>query len=331
MPEISIIVPVYNVEKYLKKCIDSILNQTFTDFELILVDDGSTDNSVAICDKYVNMDNRIKVIHKENCGVSAARNTGVESAIGNYIGFVDNDDYIDKDMYELLYNDIISEGADISICGMYECFKDKMTKQSKVEGRYVFNNIEALKEVMESKIFSVNPVNKLYKKDLFKGLKYPDGKLSEDAFITPLLIMKAKKVVFNSEAKYYYVRRMESITTSGFKQIDFSVVEAYRGHFEWIKEKLPELKPQAEFRYLWSYFCVLDKMILSNKVLYNKEDFNKIVKIIRKNIINICFNKCFSLKRKLAAIILFFNKKIYKKLTIKNHEKNFKLFSVNKE
>ena len=130
---ISIIVPIYNVEKYLKKCIDSIINQTYKNLEIILVDDGSPDNCGKICDEYAKKDNRIKVIHKENGGVSSARNVGVENATGEYIGFVDSDDYIEKDMYEVLINNLKKENADISIISNYEVYKNKIIENKKKE------------------------------------------------------------------------------------------------------------------------------------------------------------------------------------------------------
>ena len=124
MPKISIIVPVYNVEKYLEKCVRSILAQTFTDFELILVDDGSPDSSGAMCDQFAEQDQRVKVIHKENGGLSDARNAGIEIATGEYLGFVDSDDYIADDMYELLYTNIVKD-ADLSICGIYDVYEER--------------------------------------------------------------------------------------------------------------------------------------------------------------------------------------------------------------
>jgi glycosyltransferase involved in cell wall biosynthesis len=125
-PEISIIVPVYNVEKYLEKCLKSILHQIFSDFELILIDDGSTDSSGRICDEYLKRDSRIKVFHKENGGLSSARNYGIEKSTGKYIGFVDSDDYIAKDMYEVLYNNLQRENADVSMCGNYDVWGASM-------------------------------------------------------------------------------------------------------------------------------------------------------------------------------------------------------------
>ncbi|EGP5467598.1 glycosyltransferase, partial [Enterococcus faecium] len=141
MCEISIIMTVFNVEKYLAKAIDSVLLQTFADFELILVDDGSSDRSGEICDEYQQRDKRIKVIHQPNSGVSSARNTGLENAQGKFIGFVDSDDYIESDMYEFLYNNLIEEKADLSICGIYDVYEGK-EPQAKTPGHYVLTKDE---------------------------------------------------------------------------------------------------------------------------------------------------------------------------------------------
>lgn len=129
MPEISIIVPIYNVAQYLHKCVDSILAQTFTNFEVILVDDGATDNSGAICDAYAEQDSRVKVIHKVNGGLSDARNAGIEVAQAPYLGFIDSDDYISREMFQLLHDDIVREQADLAICGIYDVYGDKAPRQ----------------------------------------------------------------------------------------------------------------------------------------------------------------------------------------------------------
>ncbi|MFR2551722.1 MAG: glycosyltransferase [Clostridioides difficile] len=146
MPKISIIVPVYNVEKYLEKCVRSILAQTFTDFELILVDDGSLDSSGAMCDQFAEQDQRVKVIHKENGGLSDARNAGIELATGEYLGFVDSDDYIADDMYELLYTNIVKEDADLSICGIYDVYEGKEPVE-KQQQYIVLDKVAAMKMI----------------------------------------------------------------------------------------------------------------------------------------------------------------------------------------
>lgn len=322
MPELSIIVPVHNCEKYIEKCINSILNQTFKDFELILVDDGSSDNSGKVCDYFNETDSRIKVIHQKNMGVSVARNVGLDISNGKYIGFIDGDDYIEKDMYEFLYSNIKKYEAEVAICGIENIFikndgSEKLIHQtSDFSGVKILNGEEAFSESLKSKIFSVNPVNKLFDKKLFEGERFPEGKISEDAFIIPSILLKAKKVVCKADIKYYYVRHENSITTSSFFEKDWNVTEAYLNHLNTVKKHYPKLIKEVEFRHIWSYTYVLDKMIVSkNKV--SKSDYDKALKFIRKNIFKIIFNPYFSLKRKIVSCVLMMNENLYKKLIIK--------------
>ncbi len=319
MPKISIIVPVYNCEKYISNCINSILEQSFKDFELILVDDGSSDRSFEICESFAKKDNRVRAIHQPNSGVSRARNRGLDEAQGEYIGFVDGDDCIDKEMYEQLYKNLADNNADISICGIVNYFikKDGTTekiRQSQIDGFWIFSGEQALKEALQSRLYSVNPVNKLFKRKLFDNLRYPEGKISEDAFLIPIVVFKACKVVYDSKPMYYYLRRENSITTSNFSDNDWDVVEAYENHLNMVSEKVPNLKKVAKFRYLWAYTYVIDKIMLSENSENYLKDFNKAFDFIKKNILQIIFNPYFSLKRKIAVTVLLINKKIYKKM-----------------
>ena len=319
MPKISIIVPVYNCEKYISNCINSILEQSFKDFELILVDDGSSDRSFEICESFAKKDNRVRAIHQPNSGVSRARNRGLDEAKGEYIGFVDGDDCVDKEMYKRLYKNLADNNADISICGIVNYFLKKngiteKVRQSQVDGFWIFSGEQALKEALQSRLYSVNPVNKLFKKELFDKLRYPGGKISEDAFLIPVVISKAGKVVYDSKPMYYYLRRENSITTSNFSDRDWDVVEAYKNHLNMVSEKFPNLKKVAKFRYLWSYTYVIDKIMLSENFENYLRDFKKAFDFIKKNILEIIFNPYFSLKRKIAVMVLLINKKIYKKM-----------------
>lgn len=321
MPKISVIVPVYDCEKYIKKCVDSILNQTFKDLEIILIDDGSTDKSGKICDELKLKDGRIKVIHQENKGVSSARNEGLKIANGEYISFVDGDDYLSEDMYEFLYDNLKKSGADISVCGIVNCFlkadgSEKRVRQFSFNGSGLLSGKEAMSEALKSRIFSVNPVNKLFSANIFKGEKFPEGKTSEDAFLVPKILLKAKKVFYSSETKYYYVRHESSITTSDFAHNDWYVVEAYKNHFEFIKENYPELIKEAEFRYIWAYIYVLDKIIVSRSKVKHS-DYLRALNFVRKSALKIFLNPYFSLKRKVAVFVLLINKEIYKKLVCK--------------
>ncbi len=208
---ISIIVPVYNVEKYLEKCIESIKKQTYKNIEIILVDDGSKDNSGKICDQAEKKDNRIKVIHKTNGGLSDARNAGLKIAKGDFIGFVDSDDYIKEDMFETLYNLLENYNADISIVSYYEYYKDKLIAVKQSDEVQEFSKIEAIKELLIDNKIQSYAWNKLFKKELFKDLEFPVNKNFEDIATTLLLFERINKVVLLEDPKYYYVRRDDSI------------------------------------------------------------------------------------------------------------------------
>lgn len=311
MEKISIIVPVYNVEKYIEKCIDSIINQTFQNLEIILVDDGSKDSSPTICDNYEKKDSRIRVIHKENGGLSSARNAGIDLATGEYIGFIDPDDYIEHDMFEVLYDLIKKYDADLSVCGLIDCYgenvKRKITKDMATDK--CVNKSEAIKIVMEAKESCVSAVNKLYKKEIFNdGLRYEEGKTFEDALIIIDVLMKCNKVAFTNVEGYYYIHRKNSITTKKFDEIHgYDVIYAYEKNYKLIENNFPELIDVAKMRMCWAYFVVLDSMIKSNHVIDKK-----VVKYLRKNIMVILKNDCFTKGRKFSAIALFINKNLYK-------------------
>lgn len=203
-PKISIIVPVYKVEKYLNKCIDSILSQTFRTFELILVNDGSPDNCGKICDKYAKEDERVVVIHKTNGGQASARNAGLNISRGEYIGFIDSDDWIESNMFELLYNSCINNKSDISVIGIRE-----IDENNKFLREYIPTGI-SLDEVLKR----AYPCNKLFKKDLFKEDKFVCGRYYEDLELIPKLFIKSKNISIVKSIGYSYLRRSGSTTSS---------------------------------------------------------------------------------------------------------------------
>lgn len=323
MCEISIIVPVFNVEKYLNRCIDSILSQSFGDYELLLVDDGSADGSGKICDEYAKKDSRIKVFHKNNGGLSSARNFGIEQSSAPYIGFVDSDDYIAPDMYELLYYNIQKEDADISMCALFDIYNGRPEKVNKKTEYFVTDSAEAVRIVMEAQKTSVTAVNKLYKRKLFDNIRYPEGRIAEDAFVIVDILLLVKKAVITTEQKYYYVHRKESITTSGFKKKDCDVIEAYEKNHALIKEHYPELEDTAKMRVCWAYFYVLDKMMLADGRKEN-ELLDKIVRYLRGNFKFIMKDTRFNKTRKTAMTALMINKKLYK-LCVRARAKRLKI------
>ena len=227
-PTISIIVPIFRVENYLERCINSILNQSFKNFELILVDDGSPDRCGEICDEYGKKDNRIKVIHKKNGGLSDARNAGLEIASGVYVGFIDSDDFIHKDMYKILYEGLIKTNSDIAQCKFkYFSNIDEIKENNNIiEKIETYNNIEAINGIMDNKELNTNVWNKLYKRDLFKEIVFPKGKIHEDEFVTYKLFYKSKRICSVNKELYYYFNNSNGIMQNLNIDSKFHWVEA---------------------------------------------------------------------------------------------------------
>ena len=221
MVKISVIIPVYNVEKYLSETIESVLRQTFTDFEVILIDDGSKDGTAFICDKYAKEDERIKVVHKENGGVSSARNIGIEKAIGEYITFIDGDDLVNANMLEVLYKNAKAYNVDISCCGIVQQSLNG-ERNDYCNGEKVFLN--DMRDLMK-KFFSdiiyrevlYGPYNKLFRKSTIDGVKFnPHYRMGEDMLFTFECIEKAQSFYLENTGLYYYIKRKNSATTSRF-------------------------------------------------------------------------------------------------------------------
>lgn len=316
MPKISIIVPVYQVEKYLEKCVNSILGQTFTDFELILVDDGSTDRGPEMCDQYAKQDGRVKVIHKKNGGLSDARNAGIDVAQGEYLGFVDSDDYIAPDMYELLYRDITKENADLAISGIYDVYEGHEPKQIK-HVYQVVNRQSAMKAILEAKIVSVHAVNKLYKRELFSECRYKVGIITEDAEIIFRLLELCNKIVINSKQCYWYVHRNGSISSKQFSKKDLQTIQVWKQNENILKDKYPTLEYNLHTRVCWANFIVLDKIMNSNKNIRKmaNPDFKKIVSFLRFNRSFILRNRYFTASRKISTIFLLISPVLYRQLS----------------
>ena len=313
--KISIIVPVYNVEAYLERCVESILKQTYTNLEILLVNDGSTDKSGELCDKLALRDHRIRVIHKENGGLSDARNRGIDEASSNLIGFIDSDDYIDEDMYETLYRQMVASKADLSMCGHYDVYHQIPEKQVAEIKTWELMPEEAIKMVMEAKILSVTAVNKLYKKALFEQLRFRIGKIAEDAFIMVDLIHQCSKIVATNEKKYYYVHRENSITTQKFSLKFLNVIEAYEQNAKIISENYPDLYDVAIMRLNWAYFYVLDRLLVDND-FKDKVLEDRLISYLKKNKRSILMDSRFTRARKMSFLVLCLSRKLYLKILL---------------
>ena len=193
--KISVIVPIYNVEQYLRRCIDSIINQTYKNLEIILVDDGSPDNCGQICDDYAKKDTRIKVIHKKNGGLSDARNVGLEVCTGDYISFVDSDDWIELNTYEIMMKSMNEYNADMVVSNINYVYKDKVESKYSEDKIRCFNKEEAMKELIKDGLVQAVVWNKLYKRVVIDNLRFKVGKLNEDEFFTYKICAKAERIV----------------------------------------------------------------------------------------------------------------------------------------
>ncbi|MBO4894790.1 MAG: glycosyltransferase family 2 protein [Clostridia bacterium] len=231
MPLISVIVPVYKVEKYLERCVDSILCQSLADFELWLVDDGSPDACPAICDSYAGKDGRVKVIHKENGGLSSARNAALDRAAGKYICFVDSDDYITPDALETLYTAITETGADIATGNMMSVDENGDIKDfyTPAKERKVLEGEEILSTMNQP-----CACNRLYRAGIFRNVRFPEGRLYEDVFVYHKILSQTKRMVFTGKTDYYYLIRQDSIMHSEYNIRFTDIVFAIKERYEWL-------------------------------------------------------------------------------------------------
>lgn len=308
---ISIVVPIYNVEQYLEKCINSIINQTYKNLEIILINDGSTDSSSTIIDKYKLIDSRIKVIHKENGGLSDARNRGIEIAAGKYITFIDSDDYVELDYVEYLYNLIIRYSTNISFCKYDLIFdNDKKIKDEKhninKDGKY--SKIFALKDILYSKNFEFSACAKMFLTEHFKDIKFPKGKLYEDNDTIYKLIDKNEDIALGFEKKYNYVMRNDSITKKNFDEKHLYLITAVDNMCSFLS-KYPELNDALYRKKFWSRIGIFNRMINSNCRNYKNE------RKLKKEILSykkILIDKNCSLKDKISIILLFLGTPLYK-------------------
>ena len=274
---ISVVVPIYNVEKFLGQCIESIINQTYNDIEIILVDDGSTDNSGKICDEYKSIDNRIRVIHKVNGGLSSARNVGMRIAQGEYICFIDSDDYIDSQMLEIMKKQI--KNADIVICGKEDIWGNDAHNITSSDLESNYDIISMSGEVafehflLEDKEGYVVAWNKLYRTHIFiqYNIKFPEGKIHEDCFTIYKLFIHSQKVVYIDIPLYKYRHREGSIMCNRDISKDMSIIEAYSEVLNLVIEKYPKYKQAAQYRYILANLFCADRTVYCSERKYIQE------------------------------------------------------------
>lgn len=242
MPLISVIVPVYKVETYLDKCISSIVNQTYSNLEIILVDDGSPDNCPAICDYWAARDNRIKVIHKENAGAGHTRNVGIDLAQGEIISFIDSDDYIYPQMYEYLIS-LMDDTTDVVECELMETESDYASLDAEENAMILcYTAEEAMLYHIQDRIFRQTPPNKLYRRSIIGNIRFPIGKQIDDEFFTYRIIANCRNLVHSDRRMYAYRQQKCSVMHKPYSLNRLASIEAKTERLEFIKEKMPRLE-----------------------------------------------------------------------------------------
>ena len=316
MEKISVIVPVFRVEKYINRCINSIIRQEYQNIEIILVDDGSFDNSGKICDEYAKKDERIVVVHQKNRGLSAARNCGIDISKGEYICFIDSDDWISSDYVSTLFGLIVNNDADMAVCSYIRTEKEdalcNVPEDNIVEE---YSSIEAMEKMYKQGIEGIGMTiacNKLYRKYLFKEIRYPENRYFEDIGTTYKLLYNSSKVIYIKKAMYYYFVNNESITrtnTNKKKMID--IIELLEEELEFYKDK------DLTKMYFLCYRRLMENLI---KMYYESNDnigkeFSewiadkyKFYYKRKKQIIN----SVIKLKTRIKFMLFFINRKIYK-------------------
>lgn len=307
MPTISVIVPIYKVEIYLCQCVESILNQTFRDFELILVDDGSPDGSPEICDKYAEMDSRVRVIHKQNGGLSSARNTGLDCAKGEFIAFVDSDDWVHPEYLECLYDAVQKENTDMAICGV-EKFWDENPRVEQfplIAGRVSREKAISLMTM----VAWIIACNKLYRRKLWDNLRFPEGYIHEDEAVIHRVIGRCDTIMAITEQLYFYRQTNNSIMRSEFniRRTDYLSALADRIVFS-DQMKWSEVLNLSADKYAQLFF---DYYFYFPRTTENEKYFQRMDASLKTALPCILKSKCVSVRHKIYLTSIRINPKIY--------------------
>lgn len=307
---ISVVIPVYKVEKFLDRCLNSVINQNYKNIEIILIDDGSPDNCGEICDSYAERDNRIKVIHKSNGGLSSARNVGIEASNGKYITFIDSDDVISFNYISSLYNNLVKTRSEISICGYQFVGETEIPDlvediSGKIE---IFDSKKALELMLYQKKINNSAWGKLYLKTIFDDIKYPEGKIYEDIATTYKTFLKSNTICIDTAKYYFYTRRNDSISCS-FNEKTFDIIENVRLMEEDLL-KYPRFKKPCNSRVLNAEFFLIRQLDKKS----NFEMYNFIIKDIRKRRLSVLLDYRTRFKTKMGIMISFVGIDLLKKI-----------------
>ena len=303
---ITVIVPIYNVELYLCKCVDSIINQTYKNIEIILVDDGSTDSCGEICDSYVEKDSRIKVIHKQNGGLSDARNAGIEILTGKYVTFIDSDDWVEATYVEQLYKLIVENNADLSVCDFYCIDSENYIYNLPATDMKVFvwNREEAISMLLTVNKMSTSAWGKLYKSKFFteNNIRFPKGKLFEDIPVTYKIVLEADKIVFGNYALYNYFVRQQSISNTSFTPQRMHAIENLESVLPQVLQQFPQLDGLCSV----ALFCVnFETYLTMNGERENKKYESKVINAIKQHRNYVIRSKYVTINWRIKALMTY--------------------------
>lgn len=278
MKKISVVIPVYNVEKYLSECLDSVINQTYKDLQIILVDDGSTDFSGKICDVYAEKDNRIIVVHQKNAGAGAAKNTGLKLIDGDYFSIIDSDDYIELDMYEKMVNSLEKYNADIVQCLFRNVYvNDSFDRKYKIKGNYpkVLTSKSFLKEYLYDWKYAIF-ANKVFKSSLLKEIRFPVGRKIDDEFFTYKLVCNAKKVVNIDNILYNYRMRKTSVMNENdTDRLIYDRIDCFIERYNYVSDIYPSLKKKYNLKLYDDLLYFKDSAKDNGKILSLINNFSR--------------------------------------------------------
>lgn len=312
---ISVIIPVFNIENFLGRCVDSVRLQTYSNLEIILVDDGSTDRCPELCDHYSETDGRIKVLHKCNGGLSSARNAALREAAGEFLFCLDGDDFIDLNCIEILYRNLIEHRADLSVGNYCYYFESGETRpHGKRDLRTLLTQKEAIELIGRGRDFTGSAWGKLYRRELFDGIEYPEGKLCEDQFVIYKILMRCSRIYFDSRPLYFYFVRRDSIMNSQGAENVLDVVEAARENEKMIRSRYPSLAYVGIYRIVEAYLEVLNRIrileIKQKKMRYVMEDARDFFRKNRAAILSDTEHIC-SGKQKTDGLLIALSPKLF--------------------
>ena len=252
MPLISVIVPVYKTRRYLRQCVDSIRSQSYVNLEILLVDDGCPEGSGVLCDELAKEDPRIRVIHKENGGQSSARNAGLDAMQGEYVGFVDSDDWIAPEMYETLFQRMLKENDQVSCCGIARMAEDREESlfNPQKEQEFAMTTREAMAELPYNYRITSSPCDKLYRRELFDGLRMQEGMIYEDAQLQPYLLARAQRITYTGRPLYRYRLSQGSTIRGDFALRHFDCYKASMDRLAFYEKNFPQQLPYARMGHL---------------------------------------------------------------------------------